>query len=189
MRLKIRIIPDTEIIAPRISEDRRRYFLEKGWIKDPHVDRAFPRDSKGRPYIKQRWIESIVTKADPGVGRRFMIEGGKILIPKKPILEKRPIFDGNGSIKHIETFECIDSTFELEFIVEVPDKYSKRFLIALARAGKEIGLGAGSKHGNGRFVVHFLEYEPSEPSQGRAPRKRAMRASKFSSQCQATIPR
>ncbi len=186
MKLRIRLIPDTEIIAPRISQDRLRYFMEKGWITDPHTDRAFPRDANGKPYIKQRWIESIVTKADPVVGRRFVIEGGKIIIPKKPILEKRPIFDGNGSVKHIETFECIDSTFELEFVVEVPDNLCKRFILALGRAGKEIGLGAGAKHGNGRFVIHILEYSPS---QGRARRRRAMRASGFSSQCQATIPR
>lgn len=74
-----------------------------------------------------------------------------ILIPGTPLKYRRSI-EINGKAT-TESFEYIDGTFELEFIVKT--KYPTEFVKALALAGK-IGLLSRTSYGYGKFKIEVL---------------------------------
>jgi len=160
--ITVEITPITWIIAPIVEEEQLEAWREKEWIDDEklHLDRAFPRDCDGKPFIPKSWIKAVLTR----VVKKYNLHKQKVLdfdivdddgyvtnyitIPRTPLAYRRHI---GGEKPSTEYFEYIDGTYTLEFKVRTP--YPKEFIEALTIAGKEIGLMSRSKWGYGRFKV------------------------------------
>ena len=160
--ISVEIIPVTWIIAPIVEEEQLRAWKEKGWIDEEkiHLDRAFPRDSDGRPFIPKSWLKAPLTR----VVKKYNLPKQKILnfdivddegyvinyitIPREPLAYRRHI---GGEKPSTEYFEYIDGTYTLSF--KVVTKHPKEFIQALIIAGKEVGLMSRTKWGYGRFKV------------------------------------
>ena len=160
--ISVEIIPVTWIIAPIVEEEQLRAWKEKGWIDEEkiHLDRAFPRDFEGRPFIPKSWLKAPLTR----VVKKYNLPKQKVLdfdiiddegyvinyitIPREPLAYRRHI---GGEKPSTEYFEYIDGTYTLSF--KVVTKHPKEFIQALIIAGKEVGLMSRTKWGYGRFKV------------------------------------
>jgi len=160
--LEIEITPKTWIIAPIVEEEQLKAWREKGWIDDEklHLDRAFPRDSDGKPFIPKSWLKAPLTR----VVKKYNLPKQKVLdfdivddegyiinyitIPREPMAYRRHI---GGERPSTEYFEYIDGTYTLSF--KVVTKHPKELIQALIIAGKEVGLMSRTKWGYGRFKV------------------------------------
>lgn len=162
--LEIKLVPETWIIAPYATQEQVRRYIEKGWLaeEDEHLDRVFPRNSKGEAFIFRLWLRSplnqVVSKNNLDrklLDFRIIDENGfdvnYIKIPGKPLKYRRSIDIGNK--KTTEFFEYIDGSFELKFNVATPKP--KEFIQALTLAGK-IGLLSRTKHGYGKFNIEVV---------------------------------
>jgi len=159
--VEVTLIPETWIIAPIVTEEQLRRWYQKGWIseEDLHLDRAFPRNADGKPVIFKLWLLSPMKKACDKLGyprdvvRFSIIEDNipveYIVIPDKPLKYRRVILTERPST---ETFEYIDSTYELKFTAET--MFPKEFVEVLTVAGK-IGLMGRTKVGFGKFRARF----------------------------------
>jgi len=170
--MEFRVILDTPLVAPMVSDDVVKRYLDRGWIKEKRLQRVFPRDSQGRAYIPQtseapkvgalradRWVEGALRRVDREAARLLKIVGGRIVIPEQPLVGIRPIISiEEEKPETLECFEYVDSTFELTFRILPPssDEELKRLTLALAKAGVEAGLGASHTHGMGRFRVELV---------------------------------
>jgi len=157
--MEFRVILDTPLVAPMVSDDVVKRYLDRGWIKEKRLQRVFPRDSQGRAYIPQRWVEGALRRVDREAARLLKIVGGRIVIPEQPLVGIRPIISiEEEKPETLECFEYVDSTFELTFRILPPssDEELKRLTMALAKAGVEAGLGASHTHGMGRFRVELV---------------------------------
>mgnify|MGYP000504069756 CR=1 FL=1 len=160
--MKVKIIPLTWIIAPLVNREQLERWHKAGFIDDEglHLDRAFPRDSNGKPIIFRIWLRGAMNralekmkKADRSVlDFRIVDEKGLpidyITINDKPLRYRR--FINVGKKQTTEFFEYVDGTYTLSFLVETPKP--KEFLEVLSIAG-EIGLMSRTKHGFGKFKV------------------------------------
>ncbi len=168
----VELIPLTWIVAPYVTEEQLKAWREKGWIDNEglFLDRAFPRDYLGRPFIFRFWLESPMVRAarllnmDSKIGRDWriidiinlerleVVPTDYIIIPRKPLRYRRVVFSGKSTTTQF--FEYIDSTFSLRFNVLASKPAD--FRRVMIKAG-EIGMMAMSKHGYGRFTVKFIE--------------------------------
>ena len=159
--IKVTIVPETWVIAPVATEEQLKGYAEKGWISREdaeHLDRAWPRNSEGRPFIFKAWIAAVVKKGADllGIPRervRFTIvdENGMpvdhVVIQRPPLKYRRAIL---GPVRSTEYFEYLDSTYEITFraVAENPAD----FVRALTAGGK-LGFMSRSSQGYGRFRV------------------------------------
>jgi len=165
VKVNVTLTPETWIIAPLMSREQIMRWTVKGWIEPSiakHLDRAFPRDSKGRAIMFKHWIESPIVKAlkylreNTRIGRNWQIldESGfpinYVVIPGRPLVYRRVIFAEN--IQTMEVFEYIDGTFKINFVAQVPMKNYSRWERAFILAGRIGLMGRGGK-GYGRFTV------------------------------------
>ena len=161
-RIEVRLVPETWIIAPVMPKDQLLRYAEKGWLDREvaeHLDRAFPRNSEGKPIIFKIWLEAPMKRALRKLGYTkkvldFHIVQGEVpveyvVIPDKPLIYRRVILTDKPST---EMFEYIDSTYEIKFTVLT--EYPKMFMDTLALAGR-IGIMARSHKGFGKFVVSY----------------------------------
>jgi len=160
--LEIEIRPVTWIIAPLVEEEQLKAWREKGWIDEEklHLDRAFPRDCDGKPFIPKSWIKAVLTR----VIQKYNLQRQKVMsfnivddegyivnyitIPKRPLTYRRHI---GGEKPSTEYFEYLDGTFILKF--KVVTRHPKDFIEALIIGGKDVGLLSRTKWGYGRFKV------------------------------------
>jgi len=163
IKIHVTLTPETWIIAPVMPKEQLLRYARKGWIDKTlaeHLDRAFPRNSEGKPIIFKMWLDSPMKKAlaklnytrkvlDYHILDERGLEVEYIVIPDKPLVYRRVILNEKPST---ETFEYIDSTFDIRFTVLT--KYPKMFMDALVVAGR-IGLMSRTKKGFGKFSVKF----------------------------------
>ena len=164
--LNLRLVPETWIIAPIVTKEQLNRYIAKGWLTDDdaaHLDRAFPRNSRGEPIIFRMWLRSplnqVVNKHN--FDRNLLdfrilddkgIEVNYVVINDQPLRYRRNI-EVKGK-KTTEYFEYIDGTYELNFKVKVNNP--KEFVEAFALAGR-VGLLSRTKHGYGKFNIEILE--------------------------------
>jgi len=159
----IEIIPETQIIAPIITQRQLERYIKMGWLEEEaiHLDRAFPRNSEGKAIIYKRWLNSPIRKLygngnAPPIEKRELLnydiidEQGfpvnYIVIDEMPLRYRRPIIGTN----HTMYYEYIDSTYKLR--ARILTAYPKELVSALILAGK-IGIMQGTKEGFGKFRV------------------------------------
>ncbi len=166
VKLLVEMVPETWIIAPLSTKEQLERYHRRGWIDEEgmHLDRAFPRNSDGKPIIFKMWLRACLRRAIEklGMDRKILefsiideqgIPVEYIIIPEKPLRYRRPIIARKEASEY---FEYIDGTYTLTFIVET--KYPKEFIQALAVAGK-IGIMARSKKGYGKFKIRIKPIE------------------------------
>lgn len=165
------LVPETWIIAPIITKQQLQHYYDMGWIDDDalnHLDRAFPRNSKGQPIILKHWLLSPMKTAIRMIGldgeiqlvaRKFNIVDDTgfpvdyIVIDKQPLRYRRVILNENKEPQSTEYFEYIDSTFRLRFKVSIYDKaLAENFREIMEAAGK-VGLMGRTARGFGKFRV------------------------------------
>jgi len=161
--LKVKIVPETWFLAPKVTEAQLKRWYEKGWIDEEmlHADRAFFRNSEGKPILLKLHIRAFLRRAAKELGKempKFEIvdENGRpveyVVINDQPLRYRRPILDEENTTT--EFFEYLDGTYEIEFLVETDDP--KTLAELFAYAGKYIGYGGTTGKGYGRFKV-FIE--------------------------------
>lgn len=164
--VKLKLVPETWIIAPIVTQDQLSRWHEKGWIddEDMHLDRAFPRNNNGSPIIFRMWLRSPLNKIvrsrnldEKLLDFRILDTNGHetnyIVIPDKPLKYRRSIQSKNKATT--EYFEYIDGTYELDFAIKTHNP--KELVSALALAGKEVGLLSRTKHGYGKFTISITD--------------------------------
>jgi len=160
--LEVELTPVTWVIAPIVEEQQLRAWFEMGWIDEEklHLDRAFPRDADGKPFIPKSWLKAPMTR----VVKKYDLSKKKVLsfdildeedyvanyitIPREPLTYRRHV---GGDKPTTEYFEYIDGTYRLTF--RVATTYPKEFVQTLTIAGKEVGMMSRTKWGYGRFKV------------------------------------
>jgi len=152
-RLLVLVKPITPIIAPKVSPDRLRLYVEQGWIDKniaKHLDRAFYRTHEGKPVILTITVRGAVRAIAPEWANKFTIQEGGIVFPRCYV-ETRSILRRDKQV--LETFEAIDASCgpgKATFLIEGNDE---KFMNVLRRALMERGLGAHRKCGFGRCDV------------------------------------
>lgn len=162
--VKLKLVPETWIIAPIMTREQLERWYQKGWITDDdlHLDRAFPRNSDGNPIIFRMWVRSPLNKVvtSYNLDRKLLDfrilddnnhETNYILIPDKPLKYRRSIQTNKPTTEY---FEYIDGTYELNITVKTHSP--KDFVSALVLAGKEIGMLSRTKYGYGKFSVSVV---------------------------------
>ncbi len=163
VKINVTLIPETWIIAPVMPKAQLLRYAEKKWIDAElakHLDRAFPRNSDGKPIIFKMWLEAPLKRAIKRLGLdkdvlNFDIIDEKgipveyVVIPDKPLIYRRVILTERPTT---ELFEYIDSTFEIKFTVTTP--YPKKWMEAFNVAGR-IGLMSRTRKGFGKFRVKY----------------------------------
>jgi len=166
--LQITIKPETWIIAPIVTKEQLSRWHRFGWIDDEglHLDKAFPRNSEGKPFILKLWIRAPMMRACEKLAKRGEIdlekcreiannmeiidENGRelnyIVINEKPLRYRKLI----GKTGKTTFYEYIDSTYELKFLAEASDPITLAKILAEAQS---IGLMSGTKKGYGKFRV------------------------------------
>lgn len=173
--LNISMRPETWILAPVVTEDQLKRFHSLGWIDEEglHLDRAFPRNSEGKPVILKLWLRAPMIRACRELSKRgevdfehcrkvvnsFSIvdENGRrldyIVINDRPLRYRKVIGDTGKTM----FFEYLDSTFTISFAVETEDP---KTFINMLREAQYIGLMGGSSKGYGKFKVVSIEAKP-----------------------------
>ena len=179
--LKIILTPMTKIIGPeKASKESVKRWIERGWIRKEfeeeyeHIDRVFPRDYEGYPYITKEQFAAPIRRVckKRGIDSREIIEKFDIVdednfpvnyirIPEYPLVASRAILDiDSGKPETLETYEYIDSTFKIPILIETTMN-PLEFSAILAEAGKRYGLFGKTKKGYGLFVIEVLADESS----------------------------
>ena len=163
-KLKIKLVPETWILAPVVTREQLERYVQKGWLDEEaiHLDRAFPRNSRGDPIIFRMWLRSplnqVVNKY--GYDRDLLdfrivddnnIEINYVTINDQPLRYRRSIKMKDKLTT--EYFEYIDGTYELIF--NVTTSKPKEFIEALTLAGR-IGLLSRTKYGYGKFAIEVI---------------------------------
>jgi hypothetical protein len=166
--LQITIKPETWIIAPIATKEQLSRWHKLGWIDDEglHLDKAFPRNSEGKPFLLKLWIRAPLIRACEKLAKRGEIdlekcrevvnnmeivdENGRemnyIVINEKPLRYRKII----GKTGKTTFYEYIDSTYEIKFLAETSDPITLMKILAEAQS---IGLMSGTKKGYGKFRV------------------------------------
>ena len=163
--IEVTLIPETWILSPKCTEEQLKRYYKKGWIDKEglHLDRCFPRDAYGNPILFKLWLLAPMKRALRKLGYskevlKFSIVDENnnpveyIKIPEKPLRYRRAILNKEGLPESTESFEYVDSTYELKFRVLTP--YPREFCEVLALAGR-IGLMSSTRKGFGKFIVKF----------------------------------
>lgn len=175
--LEVHLIPVTKIIGPELaSKEVVKRWIEKGWIREEfkeeyeHIDRVFPRDYKGRPYITKEQFSAPLRRLckDKGISSTELISSFDIVdenkfevnyipIPEYPLVQSRAILSiEKNEPKSLETYEYIDSTFRIPIVIKTSWKAAE-FAALLAEAGMKYGLFGKTKKGYGRFIIEVRE--------------------------------
>jgi len=176
MILTITIKPETWILAPAVTEDQLKRYRNLGWIDEEglHLDRAFPRNSEGKPIILKLWLRAPMIRACKELHRSGQIDGdycrkivnnfsivddnGRkldyVVVQESPLRYRKVIGDTGKTM----FFEYFDSTFTITFKIETEDPQT--FLNVLKEA-QYIGLMGGTKKGYGKFKVVNVEAKPA----------------------------
>lgn len=158
--VRVTLVPETPIIAPVVTREQVERWINKGWVPEDyiHVDRAFPRNSEGKPIIFKHWIEAPMKEAcrllghPTSVARDWDIVDdsgvpvGYVVIPEQPLVYKRAIL---GEKRSLEVYEYIDGTYVLEFNAKIGANV-KQWAEALLLAGR-IGMMSRTRKGYGKF--------------------------------------
>jgi hypothetical protein len=168
--LKVRLTPLTWIRAPIASKEQVKRYILKGWLppEAESLDRAFPRAKDGKIFIMKLWLEAPMVRAAKilNIDTSFVRKGWRIVkkigtryipvdyieIPAQSLSYPRAIITGNKQT--VESFEYLDSTTTLEFLVEVKDEDVQKFMSILAVSGG-IGLMSGTAKGYGKFTAEI----------------------------------
>ena len=160
--LNISMRPETWILAPSVTEDQLKRFHSLGWIDEEglHLDRAFPRNSEGKPIILKLWLRAPMIRACKELAKKGEIDGdycrkivnnfsivddsGRkldyVVVSETPLRYRKVIGDTGKTM----FFEYFDSTFTITFKIETEDPQT--FLNVLKEA-QYIGLMGGTKKG------------------------------------------
>jgi hypothetical protein len=166
--LQITIKPETWIVAPIVTKDQLVRWHKLGWIDDEglHLDKAFPRNSEGKPFLLKLWIRAPLIRACEKLAKKEEIDLEKcrevvnnmeivdesrremnyIVINDKPLRYRKII----GKTGKTTFYEYIDSTYEIKFLAETSDPVTLAKILAEAQS---IGLMSGTRKGYGKFRV------------------------------------
>lgn len=162
--LVVNIIPETQIIAPLMPKEQIKRYIQKGWMDEDaiNLNRAFWRNSQGKPIIFKKWLDSPIRKLYREKPDLFKIPKNELLsyvivddegfpvnyivLDEQPLRYRRPII-GKGIAEY---YEYIDSTYTLK--AKILTKYPKDLAVALNMAGR-IGMNKGTSQGYGKFRV------------------------------------
>ena len=162
--VKVTLVPETPIIAPVVTREQVERWIKRGWVPEDyvHVDRAFPRNSEGRPIMFKHWFEAPMKDACEVLGYPARVARdwdivdenglpvGYVVIPEKPLVYKRAIL---AETRSLEVYEYIDGTYTLEFYAKVNTNV-QQWAEALILAGK-IGMMSRTRRGYGKFRVQL----------------------------------
>jgi len=175
--LEITIIPMTKIIGPELaSKEAIQRWIKRGWIREEfkeeykHIDKVFPRDYKGRPYITKEQLCAPIRRVcrDNGldskqildfdiVDKNDLTEINYMVIPEYPLVQSRAILNIERNVpESLETFEYIDSTFRSTMLIRTRVD-PKKVAAVIAEAGKKYGLFGKTKKGYGKFAIEARE--------------------------------
>jgi len=154
--VEVELVPDTWIIAPLAPKE----FVSR-WGLNEHLDRAFPRNSEGKPFLTKLWIEAPMRRycEQRGIGREVArkwwivddegVPVNHVVVDGEPSVYSRVILAGEQTV---ECFEYLDAKHRIRFKALVPVESVKQWIEALVGAGK-IGMMSRTQKGYGRFKV------------------------------------
>ena len=153
----------SSIIAPVLSDDLKRYYMQKRWLPGEeedweHLDRFFERTEHGRPFISGSAIIGMMNMYCRVVDDEVRDIWGKL---KQKIHVLR--MEGEPSVLHkrfvggtIVVYECFPARARLYLHyldMGLSDEERETLKRIISKVGSTIGVGAWIRRGFGRFKL------------------------------------